>query len=144
MDYELKYYYLHVILVIALALVVISSANARNPISIQPFLGAEEQDSVRKMNEVTITFKQPAKTIATSQTLSGADLQALSNTSVADALKYFAGVQIKDYGGLGKYSLSCMESVSLYNANKLDNCQSANVHFSPSPIASENPFSILR
>ena len=82
MDYELKYYYLHVILVIALALVVISSANARNPISI------------------TVD--------------------------------------------LGKYSLSCMESVSLYNANKLDNCQSANVHFSPSPIASENPFSILR
>ena len=56
MDYELKYYYLHVILVIALALVVISSANARNPISIQPFLESEEQDSVRKMNEVTIAL----------------------------------------------------------------------------------------
>lgn len=36
-----------------------------------------------------------------SQTLRGAPLQALSTSSVADALKYFSGVQIKDYGGLG-------------------------------------------
>ena len=39
--------------------------------------------------------------IATRQSLKGRELQALSSTSVADALKYFAGVQIKDYGGLG-------------------------------------------
>lgn len=36
-----------------------------------------------------------------SQTLDGAELQSLSTSSVADALKYFSGVQIKDYGGLG-------------------------------------------
>ena len=36
-----------------------------------------------------------------SQELSGTALQSLSTTSVADALKYFSGVQIKDYGGLG-------------------------------------------
>lgn len=98
--------------------------------------------------------------LATAQTLEGPQLQALSSTSIADALKYFAGVQIKDYGGLGgmktvnvrslgaqhvgvyidgiritnaqngtvdlgKFSLSTLESVSLYNANKLDRCQSA-------------------
>ena len=39
--------------------------------------------------------------LATSQSLHGAELQSLSSTSIADALKYFAGVQIKDYGGLG-------------------------------------------
>ena len=39
--------------------------------------------------------------IATRQSLEGKELQSLSSTSVADALKYFAGVQIKDYGGLG-------------------------------------------
>lgn len=36
-----------------------------------------------------------------SQTLRGEALRALSTSSVADALKYFSGVQIKDYGGLG-------------------------------------------
>ena len=50
------------------------------------------------MGEVEVYGKRP---IATSQTLRGADLRALSTTSVADALKYFAGVQMKDYGGLG-------------------------------------------
>ena len=117
-------------------------------------------DSIQALDEVTVTSKRPVRTIATSQTLQDKELQALSNTSVADALKYFAGVQIKDYGGLGglktvnvrslgaqhvgiyvdgiritnaqngtvdlgKFSLSTMESVSLYNANKLDYCQSA-------------------
>lgn len=33
--------------------------------------------------------------------LDGAALQRLSSVSVADALKYFSGVQIKDYGGIG-------------------------------------------
>lgn len=126
-------------------------------------------DSIQALDEVTITSRQPSRTIATSQTLRDEELQALSNTSVADALKYFAGVQIKDYGGLGglktvnvrslgaqhvgiyvdgiritnaqngtvdlgKYSLSTMESVSLYNANKLDLCQSASEYASGATV----------
>ena len=123
-------------------------------------------DSLQHVQEVEVYGKRP---IATSQTLRGADLQALSTTSVADALKYFAGVQIKDYGGLGglktinvrsmgaqhvgvyvdgiritnaqngtvdlgKFSLSSMESVQLYNANKLDNCQSASEYASGATV----------
>ena len=126
-------------------------------------------DSIQRLQEVTIISKQPSRTIATSQTLQAGELQALSNTSVADALKYFAGVQIKDYGGLGglktvnvrslgaqhvgiyvdgiritnaqngtvdlgKFSLSTMESVSLYNANKLDYCQSASEYASGATV----------
>ena len=126
-------------------------------------------DSIQHLQEVTITSMQPSRTIATSQTLQGKELQALSTTSVADALKYFSGVQIKDFGGLGglktinvrsmgaqhvgiyvdgiritnaqngtvdlgKYSLSSMESVSLYNANKLDNCQSASEYASGATV----------
>ena len=126
-------------------------------------------DSIHHLQEVTVTSKHPPRTIATSQMLQGNDLQALSTTSVADALKYFAGVQIKDYGGLGglktinvrslgaqhvgiyvdgiritnaqngtvdlgKFSLSSMESVSLYNANKLDNCQSASEYASGATV----------
>lgn len=35
------------------------------------------------------------------QVLSGEELQKLNSNSVADALRYFSGVQIKDYGGVG-------------------------------------------
>ena len=115
-------------------------------------------DSVEMLGEVVVTARR--EPLATVQTLEGAKLQALSSTSIADALKYFAGVQIKDYGGLGglktvnvrslgsqhvgiyidgirvtnaqngtvdlgKFSLSTLESVSLYNANRLDHCQTA-------------------
>ncbi len=115
-------------------------------------------DSTRLLKEVVVTATR--RPLATVQALEGAQLQSLSSTSIADALKYFAGVQIKDYGGLGglktvnvrslgaqhvgvyidgiritnaqngtvdlgKFSLSTLESVSLYNANKLDRCQSA-------------------
>ena len=83
-------YYLLAILATVLAFAVTASASAQNP-----------TDSIKELLEVSVTAKQPVRTIATSQTLSGTDLQALSTTSVADALKYFAGVQIKDYGGLG-------------------------------------------
>ncbi len=113
-------------------------------------------DTTRTLHEVVVSAKP--RPLATVQSLDGAQLQALSSTSIADALKYFAGAQIKDYGGLGglktinvrslgsqhvgvyidgiritnaqngtvdlgKYSLSTLESVSLYNANKLDRCQ---------------------
>ncbi|MDR2653084.1 MAG: TonB-dependent receptor plug domain-containing protein [Prevotellaceae bacterium] len=36
-----------------------------------------------------------------SQTLQGKRLESLSALSVADALRYFSGMQIKDYGGIG-------------------------------------------
>lgn len=119
------------------------------------------------MKEVTVTGEK--RPIATVQRLTGAELQSLSTTSIADALKYFAGVQIKDYGGmgglktinvrslgsqhvgvyidgiritnaqngtvdLGKYSLSTLESVSLYNANKLEACQSASEYASGATV----------
>jgi len=158
MNYELTKYYLLMILATALAFAATASASAQNP-----------TDTIRQLHEVMVSSKKPIRTIATSQTLSGADLQALSTTSVADALKYFSGVQIKDYGGLGglktinvrsmgaqhvgvyidgiritnaqngtvdlgKFSLSSMESVSLYNANRLDYCQSASEYASGATV----------
>ena len=127
----------------------------------------EPEDSVVKLKEVAVSAA-PRK-LATVQELSGVELQSLSTTTIADALKYFAGVQIKDYGGLGglktinvrslgaqhvgvyidgvritnaqngtvdlgKFSLSTLESVSLYNANKLDKCQSASEYASGATV----------
>lgn len=124
-------------------------------------------DSIHNLHNVEVTAVR--RPLAIVQTLAGADLQALSSTSIADALKYFAGVQIKDYGGLGglktvnvrslgsqhvgvyidgiritnaqngtvdlgKFSLSALESVSLYNANRLDVCQSASEYASGATV----------
>lgn len=127
----------------------------------------EPTDTVLNLKHVVVTAQR--RPIATVQSLTGKELQSLSSTSVADALKYFAGVQIKDYGGLGglktvnvrslgsqhvgvyidgvrltnaqngnidlgKYSLSTLESVSLYNANKLDRCQSPSEYASGATV----------
>lgn len=129
--------------------------------------GEEPMDTVKTLGEVVVTATR--RPLATVQALEGVQLQALSSTSIADALKYFAGVQIKDYGGLGglktinvrslgsqhvgvyidgiritnaqngtvdlgKFSLSTLESVSLYNANKLDRCQSASEYASGATV----------
>ncbi|MDD6496167.1 MAG: TonB-dependent receptor, partial [Prevotella stercorea] len=57
-------------------------------------------DSVHTIRDVAVVGVRPHY-LTPSQTLAGTALQNLSTTSVADALKYFSGVQIKDYGGLG-------------------------------------------
>lgn len=57
-------------------------------------------DSVQQMKEVVITAK-PFQEVIPSQKLSGDKLEQLNRHSVADALRYFAGVQIKDFGGMG-------------------------------------------
>lgn len=124
-------------------------------------------DTIVTLENIEILSLRPS--LATSQTLKGEELQSLSSTSIADALKYFAGVQIKDYGGLGglktlnvrsmgaqhtgvyidgvritnaqngtvdlgKFSLSTLESVSLYNANKLETNQTASEYASGATV----------
>ena len=57
-------------------------------------------DSTQILNEVVIVGDRYREVIP-SQRLSGERLEALSSFSVADAVRYFSGVQIKDYGGIG-------------------------------------------
>lgn len=125
-------------------------------------------DSVQTLGDVSVVGVKP-RYLTPSQTLRGDMLRSLSATSVADALKYFSGVQIKDYGGLGglktvnvrslgsqhvgvyldgiritnaqngqidlgRYSLSNMESVSLYNANRNERLQSASEYASAATV----------
>lgn len=126
------------------------------------------EDSLFSIDDVVCVGERPHY-LTPSQTISGPTLQNLSTTSVADALKYFSGVQIKDFGGLGglktvnvrslgsqhvgvyldgiritnaqngqvdlgRYSLSNMESVSLYNANKNERLQSATEYASAATV----------
>lgn len=58
-------------------------------------------DSIQHLNVVYVTSRYNHKEVIPSQTLSGEQLKALSAHSVADALRFFSGIQLKDYGGVG-------------------------------------------
>jgi outer membrane cobalamin receptor len=152
---------------IAASLFMLMSSAAAYSSELEEYSYLDNDSTTVMLNDVTVTGEK--RPIATVQRLSGVELQSLSTTSIADALKYFAGVQIKDYGGLGglktinvrslgsqhvgvyidgiritnaqngtvdlgKFSLSTLESVSLYNANKLEACQSASEYASGATV----------
>ncbi|MDW5289921.1 TonB-dependent receptor plug domain-containing protein [Formosa sp. PL04] len=137
---------------------------------------AQEQDTISTtttLKEVVLKYNnsQHKKHVSPApvQTLDGATLTRLNSLNVADAIRYFSGVQLKDYGGigglktvnirsmgsqhtgvfydgvrlgnaqngqvdLGKYSLSNMEEVSLYQGQRTDLDQSANGYASANSI----------
>lgn len=67
------------------------------------------------------------------QVLKGDELRALSAQSVADAVRYFSGVQIKDYGGIGGLKTIDVRSLGanhvgvFYDGVMLDNGQNGQV-----------------
>lgn len=63
-------------------------------------LAQGELDSSDVLDEVVVVADRYREVIPT-QSLSGEKLESLSSLSVADAIRYFSGVQIKDYGGVG-------------------------------------------
>ena len=64
---------------------------------------AFEQDTIKRYNidSVTVYAKAKPSDIIPAQILSGVELRKLSVVSVVDAIRYFSGIQIKDYGGIG-------------------------------------------
>lgn len=123
-------------------------------------------DSITQLQELVVTENRE---LTPHQIITRQQIDALASNSVADALKYLSGVQIKDYGGLGgqktvnvrslgsqhvgiyldgvritnaqngtvdlgKYSLSTLESVSLYNANKSDVLMTSSEYASASTV----------
>lgn len=64
---------------------------------------AQQTDTIPVLDEVQVIkyISRTHKEIIPVQTLAGKELERLSVYSVADALRYFSGLQIKDYGGIG-------------------------------------------
>ncbi len=62
-----------------------------------PLASRAQVDKMNHLSEVTVS----APRYATVQVMDTAVIESLSANSVADALKFFAGVQLKDYGGVG-------------------------------------------
>jgi vitamin B12 transporter len=62
------------------------------------------RDSARILKEVIVkghSLSDKDTSASPAQVLKGPDLQKLNSLSVADAVRYFSGVQLKDYGGVG-------------------------------------------
>ena len=89
-------------------------------------------DSIRSLNEVVVKAKT-YKEIIPAQTLKGEELRKLNSFSVADAIRYFSGLQIKDYGGVAGLKTVNIRSMGTnhagvyYNGIQLGNAQNGQV-----------------
>ncbi len=89
-------------------------------------------DSLQHLREVVVKAERQQGVIP-SQRLSGKELQRLNSMNVADALRFFAGVQLKDYGGVGGIKTVNIRSMGtnhvgvFYDGIQLANAQNGQV-----------------
>ncbi len=89
-------------------------------------------DSMLRLREVVVTARTSRAVIPVQQ-LEGQALERLNALSVADALRYFAGVQLKDYGGVGGIKTVNIRSMGtnhvgvFYDGIQLSNAQNGQV-----------------
>ena len=91
---------------------------------------------MRSLEQVTITASRHGAEDTSGtplQVLKGAALERLNNLSVADAVRYFSGVQLKDYGGVGGLktinvrSMGSNHTAVFYDGIRLGNAQNGQV-----------------
>lgn len=98
-----------------------------------PVHAQNKLDSLQHLNEVVVTARAVQKEIFPVQELSGKQLHQLSSHNVADALRYFSGIQIKDYGGVGGLKTVNIRSMGtnhvgvFYDGIELGNAQNGTV-----------------
>ena len=91
-------------------------------------------DSIQHLSQVTVVGNlKPFVEVIPAQTLSGKRLEGLNSHSVADAIRYFSGVQIKDYGGVGGVKTVDIRSMGtnhlgvFYDGIQLGNAQNGQI-----------------
>lgn len=90
-------------------------------------------DSIQRLQEVTVLGTRRFMEVIPSQTLNGERLQQLNSHSVADAIRYFSGIQLKDYGGVGGVKTVDMRSMGsnhmgvYYDGVQLGNAQNGQI-----------------
>ena len=90
-------------------------------------------DSIQHVHEIVVVSKNTFREVIPSQKLDGAVLERLNAHSVADALRYFSGLQIKDYGGVGGLKTVNIRSMGtnhlgiFYDGIELGNAQNGQI-----------------
>lgn len=91
------------------------------------------RDTTRLHEVFVIGNNDPNAGVIPSQKLSGEALERLNSHNVADAIRYFSGVQIKDYGGVGGVKTVDMRSMGtnhlgvFYDGIQLGNAQNGQI-----------------
>ncbi len=108
-------------------------------IAAEPVAEPIDTSAFRQLNEVFVTASKSRFNVVSPmpvQTLSGDYLQNLNSLSVADALRYLSGVQLKDYGGVGGLktvnvrSLGAAHTAVFYDGMPVGNTQNGQVDLS--------------
>ncbi|WP_316803536.1 TonB-dependent receptor [Pedobacter nototheniae] len=104
-----------------------------------PFISKAQTDSTQKINQLKevqvreYRLTEQSKSPTPVQTLSGNDLKRMNSLSVADAIRYFSGVQLKDYGGIGGLktinvrSMGSNHTAVFYDGIQFSNAQNGQV-----------------
>ena len=106
------------------------------PIASQETVKDTIKDTVAQaynIEEFEIVGKKNISEIIPPRRLSGITLQNLNSQSVADAVRYFSGVQVKDYGGIGGLktinirSMGTQQMGVFYDGIQMGNAQNGQV-----------------
>ena len=90
-------------------------------------------DSTQHVEEVVVVARLIQREVIPSHTMKGEQLERLNSHSIADALRYFAGVQLKDYGGVGGIKTVNVRSMGsshlgiFYDGIQLGNAQNGQI-----------------
>ena len=120
------------ILFLLLFLLASCPAHAQNG-SGNPAAGVSMADTVHRIESVTVMAHRVLNDVIPAQVLAGEELRRLSVVSVADAIRYFSGVQIKDYGGIGGLKTVNIRSMGtqhvgvFYDGIQLGNAQNGQI-----------------
>jgi vitamin B12 transporter len=97
-----------------------------------------QQDTSKKLKEVVVSSSRAPfiQTITPSQQITAADFTRYSAANVADAIRNFSGVNIKDYGGIGGLktvsvrSLGANHTAVLYDGIQQNDAQNGQIDLS--------------
>ena len=103
-----------------------------------PLNVSAQADTTKKLKEVRVKSSPvpQIQTVTPSQQVSSSDFERYSAFNVADAIRNFAGVIIKDYGGIGGLktvsvrSLGSDNTAVLYNGVQLNDAQNGQIDLS--------------
>lgn len=118
--------------IVLLSCLLFGKLNAQ-PASLLDSLALDSIEQQFRIAEITVSARALEKEVIIPQKLQGKDLEQLNALSVSDAIRYFAGVQIKDYGGVGGIKTINVRSMGsahtgvFYNGIQLGNAQNGQV-----------------
>lgn len=99
---------------------------------IQILCAQSKIDTIYELDDFVVIGKSFREVIPV-QKLSGKELKSLNSFSVADAIRYFSGVQLKDYGGIGGLKTINIRSMGshhvgiFYDGVQLGNAQNGQI-----------------